>query len=181
MRNRMLQGLVMAALLASGFAQAGDSDLKTAVGTAVGAAAGAAIGKEVGGKTGAIVGGGVGGAVGGAATTKGAGREGAIIGGAAGGATGAAVAQKSGKSAVAGAAIGGGAGGLIGKNVDEALTPKTQAVAGSTRVVERRTVVEHRYREDDDRRGKRGKKRGKHCDDDHPGRGNAYGKYKNCD
>ncbi|HET6718581.1 MAG TPA: hypothetical protein VFH22_02970, partial [Rhodocyclaceae bacterium] len=104
-----------------------------------------------------------------------------------GGATGAAVAQNSGKNAVAGAAIGGGAGGLIGKNVDEALTPQAAVggSAGTTRVVERREYRDddrrRDYRDDDrDHRHKKHKKHGKHCDDDHPGRGNANGKYKDC-
>jgi hypothetical protein len=175
-------------------AQAGDT-AKTAVGTAVGAAAGTAIGDQIGGKTGGIIGGALGGAAGGAATTKGRGSEkaGAIIGGAAGGAGGAAVGYSQGGSTggIIGAGVGGAVGGAVGKNVaDKVPAPPNPlkpplpgvVVAGDGgKVVERQV----RYEDDGDHRGGHGHKgkhkRGKHCDDDHPGRGNAYGKYKDCD
>ena len=70
---------------------------------------------------------------------------------------------------------------MIGKNIDEATTPVAKSSAGGTRVIERERVV---YVDDDGRKrykDKHKRKHRKHCDDDHPGRGHAHGKYKHCD
>jgi hypothetical protein len=80
--------------------------------------------------------------------------------------------------AVVGAGVGGAAGATVGKNVGE--TPAPQAARGG--VV---SVAGQGY--DDDHRGRKDKKhkKNKHkkhrCDDEHPGKGHAYGKYKDCD
>ena len=155
---------MLACCALAGAAFAGDAT--TAVGSGVGAAAGAAIGEQQGGKQGAVIGGAVGGA------------SGAAIGHDAGGA----------KGAVAGAAIGGAAGGVIGKNVTQTeaanRTAGGAAITGVAVAGSRRgdRDGERRYRDRDDRKGKKHKgKNRKHCDDEHPGRGHAYGKYKDCD
>jgi len=61
--------LLIAALLTSFQAQAGNSTLDAAIGGGLGGATGAAIGNEVGGRDGAILGGALGAAVGTAITT----------------------------------------------------------------------------------------------------------------
>ena len=155
-------------------------DAKTAVGGGVGAAAGAAIGQSVGGKSGAIVGGAVGGAAGAAVSTKGSGQTGAVVGGAVGGAAGTAAGQSVGgkTGAVVGAGVGGAAGATIGKNVGESAKPKAANV-GTTSSTGRNF--------DDNDRNKSGKKHKKkkhkkedRCHEEHPGKGHAYGKYKDC-
>lgn len=166
--------LLLAVLLATAQIAPAD-DGKTALGSGIGAAAGTAIGQSVSGKNGAIVGAAVGGAVGAAATTKG---SGAVVGGALGGAAGAAVGQSAGgkNGAIIGAGVGGAAGAVIGKSATE-TTPAPVAAARPTNRNELRGG-ETAYR-DDGRHGKH-HKRSKHCNDAHPGRGHAYGKYKNC-
>jgi len=156
--------LLCATLLLAGPAVAGDGG--TLLGGGLGAAAGAVLGQSVGGKNGAIVGGAVGGATGAAVSTKGSGQSGAIVGGALGGGAGAAVGQSVGGStgAIVGAGLGGAAGSSLGKGATQ------QVKAGPTG-----------YYYDDDgghRHGKHGKRN--RCFDEHPGRGHAYGKYKDC-
>ena len=150
-------------------------DAKTAVGGGVGAAAGAAIGQSVGGNTGAIVGGAVGGATGAAVSTSGSGKSGAVVGGAVGGAAGAAVGQSVGgkTGAVVGAGVGGASGAVVGKSVGESDKVKSSA-AGSR-------GKEYRQVGDDGGHDKPKKKHKKNrCDEEHPGEGHAYGKYKDC-
>jgi hypothetical protein len=180
--NRIIPVHILAGAFISFFAAsasfAGDAD--TAVGGGVGAAAGAMIGQSVGGKTGAIVGGAVGGATGAAVSTSGSGQSGAVVGGAVGGAAGAAVGQAAGgkTGAVIGAGVGGASGAVIGKNVTE--TPKAQpASTGDMR--REGHVLRAGYDNDDHRKKKKKSRKKERCDEEHPGRGHAYGKYKDCD
>ena len=82
---KLINGLLLAILLFSTQAMAGDNNAKTAVGGGLGAAAGTALGGIVGGNGGEVLGGAVGGELGVAVATKGDGQAGAVIGGAAGG------------------------------------------------------------------------------------------------
>lgn len=157
--------VLMASFMFSNYALAENSTLKTAVGTGVGAAAGTAVGQAVGGNTGAIVGAAVGGGAGGAVTTKGDARTGAVIGGAVGGATGAAVGQKVGGNtgAIVGAGIGGASGGVIGKAITEPDKPRVSSSIQKTSDVGRTAYYDKPLKH----------KKG------HPGKGHAYGHYKN--
>lgn len=163
-----LRAVLLGAWLCAGATSSGwASDGGTLLGGGLGAAAGAAIGQSVGGKNGAIVGGAVGGGAGAAVTTKGSGQGGAIVGGAIGGGAGAAVGQSVGGSsgAILGAGIGGAAGATVGQGVTQ--QPRAGQMAAGY------------YPEGRLPHGKHGKKN--RCHEDHPGRGHAYGKYKDCD
>jgi hypothetical protein len=171
----------IAAFLMSGAALAAD-EVKTAIGGGGGAAVGAAVGQTFGGKTGAIVGGALGGGAGAAVTTEGSGKTGAIVGGAVGGGAGAAVGQAVGgkTGAVVGAGVGGASGAVVGKTVGEnnAQTASLKT-ASAPRYDDTRRVAYY----DDDHDGRKGKKNHKkkdRCYEEHPGRGHAYGKYKDC-
>jgi len=61
--------LIVAVMLLSPHALAGDDRVEAAIGGAIGGGAGAAIGSEIGGRDGAIIGGAIGGAVGAAIAT----------------------------------------------------------------------------------------------------------------
>jgi hypothetical protein len=149
----------------------GADEMRTAIGGGAGAAAGAAVGQAMGGKTGAILGGAVGGGAGAAVTTQGSGQGGAVVGGAVGGAAGAAVGQAVGGKggAVVGAGVGGASGAVVGKNVGEN--------SAGPRRGDGYYVAPVVYGDEKKHKNKKKKNR---CDEDHPGRGNAYGKYKDC-
>lgn len=157
--------VLLASFIFANHALAENSTLKTAVGTGVGAAAGTAVGQAVGGNTGAIVGAAVGGGAGGAVTTKGEARTGAVIGGAVGGATGAVVGQKVGGNtgAIVGAGIGGAGGGAIGKVIAEPDQRRTRSSLHKTNRDGSATYYDH----------------SPYSHKKHPGKGKAYGHYKN--
>ena len=95
------------------------------------------------------------------------------IGGGAGAAAGAAVGQAVGgkTGAVLGAGVGGASGAVVGKNVGES--------SGSARrgdVYIGAAYGDPYY----DQKKHKNKKKKNRCDEEHPGRGNAYGKYKDC-
>jgi hypothetical protein len=187
--NHKSINLLAALVLLSTTVAALAGDATTAVGTAIGAAAGAAIGEQSHGRQGAVLGGAVGGAVGAAVSTKGSGKTGAVLGGAAGGAAGAAVGYNVGgtSGAVLGAGVGAAGGAVIGKNVTENDRVKNAPVGTASAVFvggseSRKAGERHRDGGNGKQSANNSRKSGKkkNCGDDHPGRGHAYGKYKDC-
>jgi hypothetical protein len=80
--------------------------------------------------------------------------------------------------AVVGAGVGGATGAVVGKSVGENNAQTATRTASGQRYDDYRRTGYY----DDDRDGRKGKKNKKRdrCYEDHPGRGHAYGKYKDC-
>jgi hypothetical protein len=130
--------LLLSLSLATGFASAGDN-LNAGVGGALGGVLGSVVGQQIGGSTGSAIGAGLGGAAGGAVGANRHNRAEAAIGGGLGAAGGNVIGRSVGGStgSLIGAAAGGGAGGALGNYMGE-----------------------QSRRDDDNRRGYRGDRRG---------------------
>lgn len=117
----------------------------------------------------------------GAGSVQGADEAKTAIGGGAGAAVGAVVGQAVGgkTGAVVGAGVGGASGAVVGKSVGENAQQQPATASRDAR----RDDDFRRAAYDDDRGGKKknkNKRKKNRCDEEHPGRGHAYGKYKDC-